>query len=228
MMKQFADMWGGLLLSVAMVYSSLFSVLPKLSTAPLIVIQFLILGIGEFGPFSTFMSRKLVHSLSGLVMCHLEMQDPYARYFVYAVAALSLAMTWDLIPSKINPRFRFSSAKDIGISLYLLTVVAFFWYRIPIELIKPLFFADPMGAIIGSALTKSGIFNPKWVGKKSVGGSLAVLVSTHITLIFGGWTEKLAISTIVSLVEGLSGDYDNLFITIVVLMAASYGKVLRQ
>merc|ERR1711954_306267 len=128
-------------------------------------------------------------------------------------------------PGKIGLKFRFSSTHDLGISLYLATVTAFFWYRMPIELLKPLFFADPMGAVIGSALTKGGVFNPKWVGKKSVGGSLAVLVSTYVTLIYGGSTKKLAISTIVALVEGLSGDYDNLFITIVILAVAGFEKV---
>ena len=225
MSRNFVDFCGGLLLTAAMVYSSLYTVLPKYPTFPLIALQCLILGLGEYGPFSTFMSRKLVHSLSGLVMCHLEMNNPYARYFVYAVGVLSLAMTWNFIPGKIGLKFRFSSTHDLGITLYLATVTAFFWYRMPIELLKPLFFADPMGAVIGSALTKVGAFNPKWVGKKSVGGSLAVLVSTYVTLIFGGSTKKLAISTIVALVEGLSGDYDNLFITIVILAVAGFEKV---
>lgn len=41
----------------------------------------------------------------------------------------------------------------------------------------PVFFADPAGAIVGKFLTKRGVYNPRWIGEKTLGGTLAVFVS---------------------------------------------------
>merc|ERR1719219_2326976 len=88
-------------------------------------------------------------------------------------------MVWELgIPFK----FRFSGTRDIGITVYLLLVVIFFYYQIPLEIINPVFFADPLGALVGKYLTQSGFKNPAWIGEKTVGGSLAVFFATLFTL----------------------------------------------
>ena len=52
---------------------------PKLPTAPLILLELVILGFCEFGPLSDFGARKLTHSSSGLLMLHLDPADPLAR-----------------------------------------------------------------------------------------------------------------------------------------------------
>ena len=130
------------------------------------------------------------------------------RYFVYAVAASSLTMVWQVsfifVPLGavlgllhchrpchyhiygrqvgIKFKFRYASTRDIGISVYLLLVVVFFYNLIPLEIIKPVFFADPLGALVGRQLTESGVWNPAWIGKKTIGGSLAVLAATLATL----------------------------------------------
>merc|ERR1712025_263833 len=220
--QKISDSLGALAIISALVYSSSLTLLPKLPTIPLIAVELLLLVVCEFGPFSSFISRKLVHSLSGLMMLHLDQADWLARYFVYSVVVSSLAMVWDLIGifnSKCSFRFRYSSARDVGISVYLVIVMIFFLQRIPLEIIKPVFFADPLGAVVGRGLTMLGVFNPKWIGEKTVGGSSAVFLSTLLTLIHGRWLEKLLISLIVTIVEGLSKQYDNLFITFVVLTA---------
>ena len=76
--------------------------------------------------------------------------------------------------------FRFSSTRDVGITVYLLIVSAFFFTQTPLgyffsrlefrglnclvtEIINPVFLADPLGALVGKSLTKSGIIpNPRW------------------------------------------------------------------
>ena len=66
---------------------------------------------------------------SGLMMLHLDMTDWLARYFVYSVAVTSLLMVWQL-GTTFN--FRFSRTKDVGISVYLCIVVAFFYTSTPL------------------------------------------------------------------------------------------------
>ena len=52
---------------------------------------------------------------------------------------------------------------------------------------------------------------------KTIGGSLAVFSATLATLTFGAFAHKLLLSFLVALAEGLSCDYDNLFIAALVI-----------
>jgi len=186
----------------------------KLPTIPLILAEILILAFCEFGPLSNFGARKLCHSFSGFMMLHLNPHDSLARWFVYCVAFSSLLMVWEI---GVNYRFRYAKVRDVGISVYLIIVVIFFYNQIPLEIIKPVFFADPLGALVGRYLTEQGYTNPRWVGEKTVGGSCAVFVSTMVTLAFGSWWEKFGLALVVAVAEGLSKDFDNLFIAAIVI-----------
>merc|ERR1719220_1767979 len=86
------------------------------ATLPIIFTELAILAFCEFGPLSDFGARKLCHSCSGLLMLHLDPHDALARYFVYAVAASSLIMVWQV---GIKFKFRYASTRDVGISVYL-------------------------------------------------------------------------------------------------------------
>ena len=66
------------------------------------------------------------------MMLHLDMSDWLARSFVYSVAVSSLMMVWQVGTSY---NFRFSRTKDIGISVYLCIVVAFFYTKTPLGLV---------------------------------------------------------------------------------------------
>lgn len=205
----------------AFLYSSYCgSTFPKLPTIPLVFAELLILAFCEFGSLSNFGSRKLCHAFSGFMMLHLDSADPLARYFVYSVAVSSLIMVWEI---GINFKFRYAKARDVGISVYLIIVVIFFYNQIPLEIIKPVFFADPLGALVGRYLTENGFTNPRWVGEKTVGGSSAVFIATLATLGYGSWIEKLVLSVLVTIAEGLSKDYDNLFIAALVIIG--YGVI---
>jgi len=111
-------------------------------------------------------------------MLHLDPRDALARYFVYAVAASSLTMVWQV---GIKFKFRYASTRDIGISVYLVLVVVFFYNQLPLEIIKPVFFADPLGALVGRQLTESGLWNPAWTGKKIFS---FIIISLFLLLIF--------------------------------------------
>merc|ERR1719401_3004524 len=94
-------------------------------------------------------------------------------------------MTWELIPG-LRP-FRFGKSRDIGMTVYLLVAMLWFWLELPILVLAPMFFADPAGAIVGkwlSGLKDKGVINPVWWRgggtTKTVGGSAAVLVITVV------------------------------------------------
>ena len=71
-------------------------------------------------------------------------------------------------------------------------------------------------------MTRSGINNPRWVGEKTVGGSLAVFLASYLTLVFGSLYYKLFLSLVVTLMEGLTLEFDNLFITATVIAGYLY------
>ena len=85
--------------------------------------------------------------------------------------------------------------------------MVFFYNQIPLEIIKLVFFADPLGALVGRQLTESGLWNLAWNDKKTIGGSLAVFLATLASLTFRSWVQKSVLSLLVALVEGLSCNY---------------------
>ena len=186
----------------------------EVTTSQWIIFEVILLSICEFAPISPFLARKLCHVGSGIMMLQLDPSDYLARWFVYAVAISSLMMVWEVIPFQ----FRYSRSKDIGISMYLVIVVMFFYTQMPLHIIQPVFYADPMGAIVGKALTKLiPSFNPQWIGKKTVGGTLAVFITSIITLTYGTLYQKILIGMVSALVEAISLDYDNIMIAAVVI-----------
>ena len=98
-----------------------------------------------------------------------------------------------------------------------MVVVIFFYTQVPLRIIQPVFYADPLGAIIGRGLTKLNIYNPAWIGKKTIGGTCAVFGATILTLTYGTLSQKILIAFVAAFVEGISIEYDNLMITAVVL-----------
>jgi len=188
---------------------------PKLPTIPLIILEVIVLLFCEFGPISHFLARKICHAFSGVMMLHLDMDDWMARYFVYSVVVSTLVMVWQL---GVNFNFRFSSTRDVGVSVYLCIVTCFFYTQTPLEIINPVFLSDPLGAIVGKSLNQLNMYNPRWFKEKTVGGSIAVFCATLLTLSYGSWHYRLLLSLIVTIVEGITLQFDNLFITITVVV----------
>ncbi|KAF4672588.1 hypothetical protein FOL47_000339 [Perkinsus chesapeaki] len=128
-------------------------------------------------------------------------------------------MTWQLMPGL--PKWRFGDYGDIGISVYLTIVGFWFYLEFPVAVLAPIFFADPSGAVIGKWATRNmPKYNPAWVGKKTVIGSLAVFVVTFLTLYRPrSFIPRLMTSLTTMLVEGFGGKFDNLYIAMVVIGA---------
>ena len=188
----------------------------EFSTTHWIAFEVTLLAICEFAPISPFLARKLCHVGSGMMMLQLDPSDSLARWFVYAVAVSSLLMVWEV---GLPFQFRYSRSRDVGMTLYLVIVVIFFYTQMPLHIIQPIFYADPMGAIVGKGLTKlNPNFNPKWIGNKTVGGTMAVFITSIITLTYGTMLQKILIGFLSALVEGISLDYDNIMIATVVFV----------
>ena len=148
----------------------------------------------------------------------LDSREQPARLFVYAVAASSILMTWGYSPV---PAFRFSRPRDVGVTAYLVLVSAWFWLLLPAPILAPVFFADPAGAIVGKACSHFlGAANPRWFQNKTVAGSAAVLLFTFASISYQCSTaERVMISVAAALAEAVGGEYDNLCLAAVVLVA---------
>ncbi|EER17903.1 conserved hypothetical protein [Perkinsus marinus ATCC 50983] len=130
---------------------------------------------------SLFAARKLCHAGSGFAMLFLTPRLLVNRLYIYGVVAMSLIMTWSLVPG--IPNWRFGALEDPGITIYLLVVGYWYFMEFPIAVLAPIFFADPAGAIVGKwASSQIPNLNPRWIGTKTVLGSAAVLVVAFITL----------------------------------------------
>eukprot|EP00434_Breviolum_minutum_P023384 symbB.v1.2.020629.t1/scaffold1744.1/size103388/4 len=186
-----------------------------LQTALLIFLQF-----GDKALPSLFAARKACHAGSGALMLLLDSRDPLARIFVYCVVVSSLAMTWRLVPKWV-PSFRFGDVYDVGISVYLLIVFAWFYLQQPVAALAPLFFADPAGAVVGKFCSKRG-FNRAWFQNKTIMGTLAVLVVAYLSLDAPGY-GRFVLAFLCAMAEAFGGKtFDNAIIAIPVLIGWVY------
>jgi len=183
-----------------------------------VAIQLLMLVFLEFFPeyTSDFTARKLVHTVSGFFIIFLDPNDAISRYSVFAIAVSSILMTWGFTrPIGIQP-FRFGKERDIGMTIYLILVFFWFFFRLPPAALSPLFFADPAGAVVGKNVESSKLYGPK-----SVAGSSAVFVFIFATLLIFyppmSMIKIITLSLTGTIAELLGGDYDNFFIAIVVI-----------
>ena len=171
----------------------------------------------ELGPLNNFVARKLCHSGCGLGIMLLNSTSLPAKVFVWLVAGSSIAMTWNLSPL---PPFRFSRPRDVGITVYLGLVSAWFFLELPPTVLAPLFFADPAGAVIGKACSRllGASYNPAWYGSKTVAGTAAVFIFTFLSITYDVSTfVRLRLAALAAVAEALGGEFDNLAIGAVVL-----------
>ena len=102
-----------------------------------------------------------------------------------------------------------NATADLGMANFAISTVAFTVMGIPLTHASPLYYADPMGAIVGRNLKTP--FVPG-AGKKTVGGTLAVIFTGFLSLHFIAGAEYLdaAITAIIiGFIELYSGEWDN-------------------
>ena len=174
----------------------------------------------QYGPrhLSAFAARKSCHMLSGACMILIGSEEPICRYFVYAVTVVSLAMTWEVFPRALPPLW-FGAAKDVGITVYLLVVCLWFYMQLPVSVLAPIFFADPAGAIVGRYMSrKYAKMNLKWIGDKTIFGSLAVFIVTFFTASVDN-QNRYYVALASTIGEAIGGKYDNLVVAVIAIGA---------
>lgn len=196
----------------------------------LLLVEIVFLLVLQFVPethLSNFAARKTCHACTGMLVFTLNPADDSARMAVWLMGFGLLLMTWDYTKQLGIPPFRFGTTRDIGISVYIVIVMAWFHARMPPAALAPLFFADPAGAVVGKFLSrKVPKQNPRWYSNKTVGGSCAVCIVTFLALtvfyppIPVHW--RLLLSIVAMLAEAVGGAYDNLCQAAVVLLGYYY------
>ena len=188
------------------------------SDAAIMALITLWIGFLEWGSrrlLSNFAARKLCHAGCGMGFLQLDAAKPECRSFVWAVAVSSVALTWDLLPL---PPFRFANPRDVGVTVYLALISAWFYLQLPATILAPLFFADPAGAVVGKWASRTLPANPRVYGQKTACGSLAVLLATFATTTYPcSLAARTLIAASAALAEALGGAYDNLAIAVVVI-----------
>jgi hypothetical protein len=169
---------------------------------------------------SGFVARKACHMVSGLCMILLGSDERVYRVFVYLVTVASLCMTWEIFPFNTKkPLLWFGSPQDVGITIYLLLVGLWFFLKLPVYILAPIFFADPAGAIVGKFCTRrlGKKWNPKIFGtEKTLMGSLAVFLVTYVSVTS---EYRLLVSVVATLLEAVGGKFDNLLIALPVIIS---------
>lgn len=171
---------------------------------------------------SDFAARKICHSCSGLLFLTLDSTSAAGRGAMYLIGISSILMTWELTSLVGIKPFRFGSTKDVGMTIYLVLVLLWFFGELPPAALAPMFFADPAGAVVGKWMTRNySKYNKAWYEKKTVAGSLAVFTFTLLTLkvfyppmVF--W-HMLLLSLVAPLAEAVGGSFDNLLLSAVVI-----------
>lgn len=191
-------------------------------TVAVMVFEAALLSALILGPryLSAFASRKICHGFSGACMILIGSDRLIGRLFVYAVTVVSLVMTWKVFPG--IPTIWFGSTRDPGITIYLLVVALWFYMQLPVGVLGPVFFADPAGAVVGRYMSKHHKrINPRWIGDKTVLGSLAVFIATLLSASVHSQTASLLVAITATLGEAIGGSFDNLLIAVTVIISYS-------
>ena len=167
----------------------------------------------------TWVSRKAIHMGMGWMLLHSDVADARVRGAVHFVAWSFLALVFVSAFADValwrHLRFLHARRVDPGVTTYLLVCSACAALGVRYVDMCPLFFADPMGAVVGRTLR-----TPRLVGNKTWGGTLAVWLTAALT-----WNDTSVAScvfgaTLIATTELFAGDYDNPCIAGILLVRA--------
>ncbi|CXI77550.1 conserved Plasmodium protein, unknown function [Plasmodium berghei] len=166
-----------------------------------------------------FYARKLTHMLCGIFILMFDIiingtrknesqilgksgttDNEYGVYFIYIVAITSILRCF------FYP-FRFGEYLDKGIIVYNTIVALFFFFKLPLYVLTPIFFADPIAAIVGQYFSKRKIYK-----NKTLHGTLACFFVSLMSLFYvKNYIHALILSTSLCLLELYGGTLDNFF-----------------
>ena len=142
-------------------------------------------------------SRKVLHMGTGTLLVLVDPADPLLPWAMYAVAAGFVITVW-------GHSLHFADVKDVGIINYLLFCSLCVGMGIPFSSVMPLFYADPMGAIVGRNVSSA-----KLVGSKSLAGTVAVFATAALTAAEPSWGWALLSGAAIAGIELFAGKWDN-------------------
>ncbi|CAX64045.1 conserved Plasmodium membrane protein, unknown function [Plasmodium reichenowi] len=178
-----------------------------------------------------FYARKFAHMLCGLLILMFDVsingyrrglphnirniiQTDYRVYFIYLIAITSILRCF------FYP-FRFGVYKDKGIIVYNVIVSIFFFFKLPLYVLTPIFFADPMAAIVGRQFPNYAIYK-----KKTLHGTLTCFFVSLVTLFYvGNYWHILILSLSLSFLELFGGSFDNLLMCFPIFIYMTFFKV---
>ena len=142
-------------------------------------------------------SRKVLHMGTGTLLMCVDARDPLFPWAVYAV-------TFFFVIIVCVRKLHFSDVRDVGIINYLLFLSICVTLSIPLTHVMGLFYADPMGAIVGR-----NVASRKLVGTKSFAGTVAVFLTATVTAMESSWYMAIVSGAAVAMIELFSGKWDN-------------------
>ncbi|VWU53161.1 conserved membrane protein, unknown function, partial [Hepatocystis sp. ex Piliocolobus tephrosceles] len=138
-----------------------------------ITIAILVTFLDKYEKIPVFYARKLTHMVCGVFilvfdfslrkeLSTLNSNDAVQKvatrhYYCLYIYLISLAA---ILRCFFYP-FRFGKLRDKGIIIYNIIVSLFFLFNIPLYTLTPIFFADPMAAIVGIHFPKYTIYQKK-------------------------------------------------------------------
>lgn len=165
-----------------------------------------------------FYARKLTHMLCGILIMLFDtkingyrnfkdvssgdiLQNNPSVNYIYTLSIISIARCF------FYP-FRFGSYYDKGIIIYNVIVSLFFFFKFPLYILTPMFFADPMAAIIGKSFPSTQIYK-----KKTLLGTLTTFIVSYFSLYYiKQTTHVIFMSILLCLLELFGGTVDNLLL----------------
>lgn len=186
----------------------------------IIVTTLIILFLDYCEKIPIFYARKLTHMACGIMILMFDatlrvsnnvdisyeksiiQKDPRVVY-IYTIACLAILKC-------IFDPFRFSTYYDKGVIIYNTIVIFFFLFKFPLYILTPMFFADPMAAIVGQIFPSKTIYK-----KKTIYGTLTALLVSFLCLFFvKNILIRLFMSVSLCLLELYGGQFDNLLLSI--------------
>lgn len=143
-------------------------------------------------------SRKVLHMGTGTLLILADATDPLLAYGIYAV-------TLGFVAIVSVRKLHFADVGDVGIINYLIFCSICVSTGVPFSKVAPLFYADPMGAIVGRNLRTVEL----WGTGKSLGGTLAVFGTALLTFTDGTWASRAFAAGMIAAIELFSGKWDN-------------------
>ena len=134
---------------------------------------------------------------TGTLLALVDATDPFFPLAMYAVTILFVVTVW-------TRKLHFADVTDVGIINYLTFCSICVGLGVTLAAVLPLFYADPMGAIVGR-----NIASRKLVGSKSVAGTLAVVITAALTANEPTLAHACMSGIVIGCIEVFSGKWDN-------------------